>query len=67
VELRQDARAPDARFDIGSDRLGVIDDRGGVIELRGERQLFDKAYEGVLLESSIATMGAASFRYAREA
>ena len=42
---------PDAAFDIGSDRIRVIDDHGGrVMELRGDQQLFDKAYEGVLLE-----------------
>jgi hypothetical protein len=50
VELRQETRTPDAGFDIGSDRIGVIERRGRVNELRGEQQLFDKADEGVLLE-----------------
>jgi hypothetical protein len=50
VELRQSARAPEAGFDIGSDRIGVIDKRAGVMQLRGEQRLFDKADEGMILE-----------------
>jgi hypothetical protein len=50
VELRENTRAPDAGLDIGSERLGVIDNRAGVMQLRGEQQLFDKADEGVILE-----------------
>jgi hypothetical protein len=38
-----EARAPDAGFDIGSDRLGET-------ELRREQQLFDITDEGVVLE-----------------
>jgi hypothetical protein len=48
VELRQDVRAPDVGFD--PDRIGETD-------LRREQQLFDKAYEGVLLEILPCTDG----------
>ena len=53
VELRQDVCAPDAGFHIGSDEIQVI-------KLWCKQQIFDKADEG-------ATIGGASFRYAREA
>jgi hypothetical protein len=43
MELRQNARAPDAGFGIGSDRLGET-------ELRREQQLFDITDEGVVPE-----------------
>lgn len=54
VELRQ-LRAPDAGFDIGSDRLGET-------ERRRAPQLFDKPMKGWFLRSPVVTIGVAFSR-----